>query len=147
MDRELQERQAIVDLVTRFGFAIDAKDWEAVGALFAEDAVMAIPVGDPFAGRTAIVAILRAALDHCGPTHHLFSNHLAEIDGDRATARCYVRIYHAGGGDMADKFEETLGTFQLELRRHDGTWRFTRFEERVQIMLGTMEIFRLNNAG
>ena len=87
MNTDLQTRQEIVDLVSRFGYAIDAKNWDEVGSLFIEDAVLIIPVGDPFVGRPAVVNILHAALDHCGPTHHLFSNHLATIDGDRATAR------------------------------------------------------------
>ena len=47
---------------------------------------------------------------------------------------------------MADKFEETLGTFELELVRERGAWKFARFEERVQIMLGTVDIFRLSGA-
>lgn len=146
MDNYLRDRQDITDVITRFGVAIDAKNWVEVAALFHDDAVCILPVGNPFVGRAAILKILRAALDACGPTHHLFSNHLVTVAGDTARASCYVRIYHSGSGDMEDKFEETLGTFQLELTRLKSEWQFTKFEERVQIMLGTTDIFRLEGS-
>ena len=86
----------IEQLLYRYCFAVDSGTAEAVADLFAEDAVL-VPVytgGAPAHGRGAILEWYvnykkgtSAAVDHL---RHVVSNPAIQVDGDWATAQCYL---------------------------------------------------------
>lgn len=137
----LIDRQAIADTFTRYATALEDRHWTALAELFTPDAKAIFPTTGAIAGREAIVALIRRALDRCGPTHHLVGNHHADIDGDAATARCHIRAYHSGSGIHQGAFEESLAIFTADLVRSGDGWLFARLEERIAVVLGTKAIF------
>jgi hypothetical protein len=146
-------RQAHVDLLNRYAHALDSRNWPALAALFTTDAVFAakrlLGVGageaDAFSldGRDKIVETIARIIESLSATHHLMSNHVADIGSDTgsADASCYFRAYHAGKGARAHLFEESLGRFDLKTVRVGSEWKIQRMEETIMIMLGTVEAF------
>ena len=92
LTRWVADRTAIRDLVTRYAVAVDAKDWPAVRACFTADAAC-----DYFWFKGDLDTVLGAierGLARFESTTHLVGNHLAEVDGDDATAETYTLCHH-----------------------------------------------------
>jgi len=92
LTRWVADRAAIRDLVTHYAVAVDAKDWPAVRACFTADAAC-----DYFWFKGDLDTVLGAierGLARFESTTHLVGNHLAEIDGDDATAETYTLCHH-----------------------------------------------------
>jgi ketosteroid isomerase-like protein len=137
-----RDRMDITEVFSRYAAALDERRWDRLAELYTPEATAEQPAGSPLlVGPEAIVDMISTAIDWLGPTHHSLSNHICEVDGDQATASCYVRGYHAGRGEHADKFEETLGRFSAKLARTPEGWRFTSFVEHITLMIGSTEIF------
>jgi 3-phenylpropionate/cinnamic acid dioxygenase small subunit len=126
MLQEFADRAAIVDAVIAYATALDTRDWERLGSLFADDACWEYSgSGERLLGPGAIVARISASLGRFDATHHLNGNHVTAVHGDEAEHTCYyqaqhVRLGFAGG----DKFLGG-GRYEDRLRRTAGGWRFT----------------------
>ena len=145
MNDVCRDRLDIVELFNRYAASLDERTWDEMLTLYTPDAIGEHPKGHPpLKGPKAIVGMISTALDWLGPTHHSLSNYIVAVDGDRAEASCYVRGYHAGAREHADKYEETLGKFTATLARTADGWRFTHFVEHITLMLGSTEIFNPN---
>lgn len=90
--RWVADRSAIRDLVTRYAVAVDRKDWAAVRACFTADATCdyAWFQGD----LPTVLGLIERGLARFESTTHLVGNHLAEVDGDTATAETYTLCHH-----------------------------------------------------
>ena len=140
-----RDRWDITEVFNRYAAAIDERRWDEMIKLYMPDATAEQPEGSALLkGPEAIIAMISTAIDWLGPTHHSLSNYIVNVDGDRAEASCYVRGYHAGAREHADKFEETLGKLSATLVRTPDGWRISHFVERIMLMLGTTEIFDPN---
>src|SRR5579883_3123757 len=138
MSDPYRDKLDIMELFNRYAAALDRRQWAELMTFYTPDARAEQPVGSPaLVGPQAIVGMISKALDYLGPTHHVLSNYIVTVDGDRAEASCYVRGYHAGSGKHADKFEETLGRLAAKLVRTGEGWRFAAFLEHIDLMLGT----------
>jgi hypothetical protein len=119
-------RLELRDLVDGYALAIDRRDPEAFGAVFAEDGELRIfePDADtPFsvsAGRTEIVRIV-GMLDVYIDTQHLMANHVVTLNGDTATGIVYCQARHV----LPEGPEDLLMVIEYEDRytRRHGTWR------------------------
>lgn len=132
------ERRAIEQdcerLIRRYVNLNDAQDWEAVAALYTEDARFARPSkpGEFVAGRAAILASFRARPPRA--QRHVIANTVVEVEGP-ATARAFsvIVLYmgdvpEEGGLPVQDPKSPLIGTFtDLIVNTPDG-WRF---KERV----------------
>jgi 3-phenylpropionate/cinnamic acid dioxygenase small subunit len=146
-------RQAHIDLLNRYAHAIDGRNWQAFAALFTENAAFSAKHslghgtgdGEVFSvdGRDKIVATISTIIATLSATHHLTSNYVVDLapDANSADASCYFRAYHAGKGERAHLFEESLGRFDLKTVMVGSEWKIRRMEETVMIMLGTAEVF------
>ncbi|TVZ02184.1 nuclear transport factor 2 family protein [Trebonia kvetii] len=142
---ELGDRAAIVDVVSRYTYSLDERDWTLLDQVFSADAVGRYggPGGPPLEGRDAIVAFIRSFLDGCGPTQHLLGNHMVEVAGEEATARCKARVYHHGAGERAALTPyECFGVYRDRLRRTAEGWRITERVFDVQLAVGDIAILQ-----
>jgi 3-phenylpropionate/cinnamic acid dioxygenase small subunit len=123
LDRMLAEHE-ISRLTTRFALLNDAGDWDAVAAMFTEDAKFIRPAGgDPVVGRAAIHASFasRPARKSC----HLITNIVVDvISADEATSRCTMLLYAAPAGESAAASPALIGGFHDKLVRSSEGWRF-----------------------
>jgi hypothetical protein len=127
----LTDRLLIRELIDRYSYAVNERDWPAFESCFSEDGVW--DVGKPFdflaQGRSSIVEIARAKIseqDFVIQTPHAT---VIWLDGDRARAHSTVReVVSAGGGATGIQM---FGTYTDELIRSGGAWSFSRRVYRV----------------
>ena len=135
----LEDELAVHRLIVTYGFAVDTGDAAATGALFTEDALYDVDTTLVMHGRRGVEDMVR------GPRHqsllpncaHTIGPAVVAVDGDRAVATAYSRIYKRDG--------EVIGLWRLsfnrfEVERRGGRWRIAR---RTTRMLGHDEAHAL----
>ena len=123
---ELADKAAITEVMTRYCYAVDFRNFDELRDVFHADAAATYvlsPLGlglddVHLEGADAIVEWLASVLGNLGEPapRHAMTNHLIELDGDRARSRSYL----AGGG----------GLYTVEHVRTTDGWRAMRFEMR-----------------
>lgn len=135
------ESDAIADVVNRYAYALDDRDWRRLDEVFAPDVVVRYGSADAPAieGRVATVAMIRSFLDHRGPSQHLLGNMIVDIDGDTASTTCKARVFHMGAGPHTDKTYECAGVYRDTLTRTAAGWRITERVFDIHFELGRRE--------
>jgi hypothetical protein len=119
--RELEDRAAIHDVVMRYFFAVDDRDWAGVRACFTADARLDYVV---FAGGAdEVVDTIARGLSHFTHIMHHGGNVLIELAGDGARCETYAVCHHRlGEGDGARDRVSAI-RYRDRLRRDPGGWR------------------------
>lgn len=129
------ERQAISDLLIRYGRALDDRDWEKLETCFLPDAVAIY--GEEFPpceGFKAILETVRFALEKLDGSQHIITNHEMKIDGDTAHTHCYLHAQHKRegtpggdyltiGGSYIDEIVKTPDGWKIKKRHLKVTWQ------------------------
>ncbi|MFB8280357.1 nuclear transport factor 2 family protein [Nocardia colli] len=71
-------------------------------AVFAPDARLFTPAGEPIVGRDAIAASQPRLLEIFTSTHHMITEPLLDLDGDRVRVRANMIAMHMWSADYAD---------------------------------------------
>ena len=127
--RHLLDVEEIKRLKARYFRALDRKEWDAFGEVFARDAVLEVPEANMVErGRAAIVASVSAAVAATRTVHH---GHMPEIeitgpDTARGTWAMfdYVEWPPSASGDRVGL--QGYGHYLEEYVREDGAWRICR---------------------
>jgi len=109
-----EDRDAIRDLFARYALFVDSGRADEFAALFTEDGTFDTGLGDPLVGREALRAFV-ASMEP-GSMHHLFMDHVIDVDGDRATCEASSIVTNKGAIMLVARTHD-------ELRRVDGTWQ------------------------
>ena len=90
--QELADRAEIQDVIVRYGWAIDTKDWALLDTCFTEDAEVdySSNPGGKAGPYRQVRSWLEKMLSAFPVTQHLMSNIDVALDGDRATVRTMV---------------------------------------------------------
>lgn len=132
--RELADRRSIDDVLYRYAHALDGRDWDLLRTCFTEDAVADyLELGGLNEGREAIVSLCDGVLSGLDASQHLIGSPAAQVDGDTATATCYLQAQHvfrgAPGGDhylvggtYVDRLVRTQDGWRIEHRTLQGVW-------------------------
>jgi uncharacterized protein (TIGR02246 family) len=128
--RTLEDELAIHRLIVRYGFAVDTGDADGAAAVFTEDAVYDVDGPLLMEGRQAVRDMVRgprhqAMLPSCA---HQIGPAVVEVEGDRAVATGYSRVYHRQGGGIAIY---RVSFNRWELVRDGGDWRIARRTTRL----------------
>ena len=116
----------INSLFARYATALDDGDVAGVVGCFTEDASVESPVVGAYVGHAQIrrFAERLARVRQAGAQlRHVISNLTAEVEGDRASARCYLLTAITRDGKSALLGP---GTYDCELVRTPQGWLFTR---------------------
>jgi hypothetical protein len=130
--KEISDRIEIEDLMVRYCYAIDDRDWDTYRKLFTPDAILDDTVtGGIRSGVEEHVAYLTRALSKIKISQHAISTILFEIDGDNAKARSHCScpmVVDIGDGKTHVFFQGLW--YRDKLVRTNGGWRFSeRIEE------------------
>jgi hypothetical protein len=122
--RALSDRQAILDVLTRYMAGVDGKDLDLIGSVFHPDAIDEHQ-GHPPRDRAAFLAFMAPLLPTMGPTAHYLGGVLIELAGDQATARYPAIAFHRlGEGETA--IDSIMGARVVDrLARRAGEWRIS----------------------
>jgi hypothetical protein len=137
--RAVEDRLAIGELVARYGHAVDDRDFETLGRLFASDAFVEHALGRS-TGRAAVLDFYRERLGGFGPTYHYPHSLVVELlSADEASGVVAAHAELAIGG------ETVVAGFRYHDRyvREDGAWRF---RERVIRFLYVVPLAELPRA-
>lgn len=136
----LADRLAINDLLVRYAWAIDTKDWDTLDDVFTADAHIDYTATGGIAGGLAeIKPWLAESLAAFPATQHLLSNSQVTIDGDTATAR--TAVYNPMGAATREgplHFFFMGGIYADELVRTPAGWRIKRRVEDLVWMDGKL---------
>jgi ketosteroid isomerase-like protein len=125
MDHDkLADRFAVREVIELYTDAVTRRDWNAVGGLFAGDAVWAIgaPTNIELGGRAAIVEGLERLVAPFDVFVQMTHSIVIDLDGDRAGARTIVH----GFGRARDRSRGAfaLGVYTDTLFRDGRRWLF-----------------------
>ncbi len=125
--QRLEDIRALTELTYRYAYALDDRDWTTLRSLFVPNARFDYGLGPEYVmfGRDVFVDATAAALAPMDATHHMFTNHVFDIDGNTATGRFYMHAQHMKLSEQAGPFH-TLGGYYREkfVRTNDG-WKIS----------------------
>lgn len=130
------DRLAIANQLGRFARILDARDWAAVGEVFAEDVAFDYGDGREQAGITAMREQFSSHLDGCGPSQHLIGSVMVDFDDAGATSRAYVQARHQGRGDSSDRIFDTHGDYVDRWEKRAEGWRIVRRDAHWSMHIG-----------
>ena len=131
-----ESHHAITELMYRYTEYIDAADFDAIGALFANGRLTTKGVPGSVDGAEAVAALYRSTNrvhdDGTLRTRHLCVNPIVDIDeaNNTASARSSFVVFQA----TADLPLQPIvaGRYQDRFERAEGAWRFAEREMNVQ---------------
>jgi uncharacterized protein (TIGR02246 family) len=135
----LEDELAIHRLIVRYGFAVDTGDAARVAELFTEDTVYDVDGPLVMKGRQGVRDMVQgsrhqAMLPNCA---HQIGPAVVEVDGDRAVATGYSRVYVRRDAGI-EIYRVSFNRWELE--RRGGRWQIAR---RTTRLLGHEEARRL----
>jgi ketosteroid isomerase-like protein len=121
-----EAHEAIRNLLGSYCEVMDAGDWDGLGALFAQGALLDDKQREIARGAAAVTALWTAMVrryDGSPRTRHLVSGPIIEVDGDTATCRSsFLALQQVDGGPLqplaAGRYRDTFAIM-------DGRWQFT----------------------
>ena len=120
----LEDLEAIRDLARRYADAVWRRDVAAAIDLFAEDGVMDTGDRPPIRGRVALLESYRQLVAGANEFLPFVANHVVDLDGDRASGRCYLDLRASiegqrriGGGHYDDDYVRTRAGWRFASRR------------------------------
>ena len=121
---ELEDREAIRQVICGYGYAVDGCNAEAVGSCYTEDGIYAVGDMEPFVGRATVEAITRDE-GHlglvAGGVAHMSTPPYIVIDGDSAVATCHTMVPRHGENGFSI-FRLSASRIRLG-RQADGNWK------------------------
>jgi ketosteroid isomerase-like protein len=114
----------IVDVINRYGAAIDAGDWKRLRSCFTPDAKLTLGT-NLLVGPDAIAEYIAGAVVDRAWQQHLLGSHQVAVDGDRATATCSLYATQFPK-DPEKQVVTTIGTYHDELRLTDDGWKIAQ---------------------
>ena len=125
--QEYADRIDLADLLARQGLWLDELRFGETAEIFTEDATAKTPGGQA-TGQEALIEQARRNHSRYELTHHITSNVLMDLDGDRAVVRANLVAYLVR--DAAEPEPTlTLGSrYRFEAVRAAQGWRFTSVE-------------------
>jgi uncharacterized protein (TIGR02246 family) len=127
--KELEDRQAIHELLMNYGRTLDARDFAGFERLFARDAEYGGSRGPLTKGPAAIRASLEAALKKNaapapGRDWHFLLNETVTLNGDEATAVSLGAFFVRGENNKLES--NSIAIYTDRLVKEDGVWKFKR---------------------
>jgi len=148
----MSDERKVQEVLARYVRATDRRDGKSQGALYTDDATVQIftktghdayePVGEPIIGGSGVeyaVDNFMAPHPEGGSSHHITSDHVIEVDGDRAHMNAQFVVFEvratsrpAGGwpegafGAQGTVRPIESGYYDTHLRRVDGEWKIIR---------------------
>jgi SnoaL-like domain len=119
---EVADRLAIIEVTHRYCWALDSKNWPLLDDVFCADATAELR-SPLLQGRDAIRDRIAGAIIPLDATHHMVTNHLVEVSGDRATCRCYLHSQHVRNDAVGGVNYVIAGRYEDELVRTADGWR------------------------
>lgn len=140
--QELADRRDIDDVLFTYAHALDAHEWDRLQEVFTPDAVADfLELGGVNEGLQAITDLVAGALGGLDSSQHLIGCPLAVVDGDTATATCYLQAQHVFNGAEGGDQYLVGGTYVDQLVRTSAGWRINHRTLHATWAAGNPDVF------
>ena len=143
--QEISDRLEIHDLIARYSYALDRRDYDGLDELFTPDAVLDYTATGAIRGSLAeMKEFVAKAFTMFAGTQHLTTQTLIRFDDDGRTAHAKSACHNpmVFGGDLKPKMM-IVGLWYVDtLVRTAGGWRF---KERVEELLYNTTIEKVSS--
>ena len=126
MALSVDDRLEIRELAARYNHALDVWDTERWVDCFTEDGRFDGGPKLQASGRDELVAFVDRLRERGRPAQHWTNSPIIEGDGDAATMRIYLLVVNLSDEPGEGARIGPLGTYENELVRVDGAWKFKR---------------------
>ena len=141
----MDDREQIIDVITRLFVGTDRRDWEAVMNCFERHVLFdmtSLAGGEPATlTPQQIVDGWDAGLEPMKHVHHQAGNFLVDVRGDSAHAFCYAIAYHFRETKSGQNTRAFVGSYDFDLHRRDG-WRIGTFKFNLKFIEGNPNLER-----
>jgi uncharacterized protein (TIGR02246 family) len=121
----LEDLQAIRQLFIDYGRHLDAGEFDAYGALFADEGeVLLGPMGRAKGPQNITAMMTKVLGGQVGTSYHIISSPMVKLDGDSASADVMWSVITSGDGGRPAL--TMVGRHLDELVRERGAWKFLR---------------------
>ena len=145
--RELADREEIKEVRHRFALALDTRDWDLFGSLFADEVDADLPaLGVPrsTAPKAKLVEVFghsfRRPASEMG-TQQLYGNFLIEVRGDEATSSSYLEGHHHIPGFEGGEDATLRARYVDRLVRTPDGWKIAALAIHVFSVVGNPRVF------
>lgn len=142
--RRLLEKDAVITAVNRLFRSVDEKDWARAEACLAPRVLLDMTsVTGGEAEHTSGAAIVQGWAETFDPLeaiHHQAGNYEVEVYGDAAEASCYGIAYHFLPNDTGQNTRTFVGTYDIRLRKHRGSWQIDGLRYNLKFLDGNLEL-------
>lgn len=143
----LLDQDQIKQIPAQFAWALDTRDWELFGSLFADDVDadltgLGIPAG-PTTREVIVEAFqhaFRRPVEEMA-TQQLYGSMFVALAGDTATVRCYLLGHHHITGFPGGEDVTLRAAYTDEVIRTEAGWKISRISLRVFSVVGNAAIF------
>ena len=132
---DLEDRNALIDLVTRLYAVLDEERFDELDTVYTEDATLDFPSGR-MEGLDAVTAMARRRAERYRGRQHVSTDLDIEIDGDNARLRTNHLAFHVHG-DAPDVHFDAGIVHRFDAVRTPRGWRLARGEAEVVWTSGT----------
>ena len=126
--RELSDRLQIRELLDTYAAGIDTRNWSLLASCCTPDAELDYSAyGGPKGSVQEAVEWIAKAMSQIAVSQHLVTNVRVSLDGDVATAQCYLFSPLAADTDTGSRRTFLVGGHYADrLRRTNNGWRIER---------------------
>ena len=140
----MSDEATVLRAVADLGLLVDARDWEGLLALFADEVAVdytSLNGGKPATMPPAdLVGGWRRQLEPLDSTHHLIANLSARIDGEHATCAGNVTATHVRSNAAGGPRWTVGGRYDVRLARTATGWRIAALTLTVRWASGNQAI-------
>ena len=130
--RELHDRGAICDLISRLGRWLDEKrfdDRNMIASLFTRDVVVETPGGTSHGDAAAVEQARKHHTEE--RIQHLLTNVLIELGGDSAKAHANMIVTRVPRADVPHAISQAGTRYQFTFVRTTAGWRFSSIKDEL----------------
>lgn len=140
----MSAESAVVRSVAELGLRVDARDWDGLLPLFADEVAVdytSLNGGEPATMPPAdLIGGWRQLLEPLDATQHLLGLLSVSLDGDHATCACNVTATHVRSNASGGPHWTVGGRYDFGLTRSGGDWRITALTLTVRWASGNQAI-------
>jgi 3-phenylpropionate/cinnamic acid dioxygenase small subunit len=124
----LQDRIDLTEMMSRYGRALDMKDWDSFTNLFAEDMfTQHSVVGARMDGRDTFIGFLQHTQPKARFIQHFVTNPEVSVHGDTADVSAFILAAHdVPDGETTNQAVFAGGRYEISARRTPDGWRFDK---------------------
>jgi 3-phenylpropionate/cinnamic acid dioxygenase small subunit len=114
----------IIALTIKYCWALDERDWESLSEVFSAEACAKLGSTE-HKGIKSIIERCQKALVPLDFSHHMVSNHVVKIEGDKANCKCYFHAQHVRTSTPEGANFLIAGKYEDKLTQIDEEWKIT----------------------